>query len=610
MIADQIMPGMKGVELLEEVHRRCPRTTKILLTGQAGLDAVVDAINRADLNHYIPKPWDETELRLAVENLLRQYRLERENASCCGELSAKNPTLREMNRELEAKIDERTHELAEANARLAQLAVTDGLTGLYNHRHFHERLSLEVERSERTGLPLSLLMIDVDHFKQYNDRHGHPAGDEVLRGVSQILQHGRRANDVVARYGGEEFAIILLDVGKSAAKEVAERICAAGRRVPVRVRQHAAAPASSRSRSASRRSPTTAPSPRWCWPRPTARCTRPRTPAATEFASPGRRLCKRRSAGRRRLGRRARRGSPAGAATTSRCGRSTLRRRPRWRERRASDRSVAGVPPPGRGRGDRPTSRRRWRGRDMLVVVTPSAFVAPTLRGRARGGRAGAHRRVRVERPRAGDRRHDGRGDRGQPAGRARRRAVRAQLRAGDRERPSRGAGGGVRGSGGRERRAACFSGGAGRAAGPTEYRLRIYTSDDVAGVCIGGALKNVIAIAVGCCDGFGFGDNARAALITRGLAEMGRLAERMGGRALTLAGLAGLGDLVLTCTGDLSRNRQVGLALARGDSLADIAGPAGSHRRGRRHLQHGAPAGAAAGRRHADHARGRGRAA
>jgi glycerol-3-phosphate dehydrogenase (NAD(P)+) len=101
--------------------------------------------------------------------------------------------------------------------------------------------------------------------------------------------------------------------------------------------------------------------------------------------------------------------------------------------------------------------------------------------------------------------------------------------------------------------------------------RLRIYTSDDVAGVCIGGALKNVIAIAVGCCDGFRLGGNARAALITRGLAEMGRLTERLGGRAITLAGLAGLGDLVLTCTGELSRNRQVGLALARGESLADV---------------------------------------
>ena len=92
-----------------------------------------------------------------------------------------------MNRELEAKIHERTHELAEANARLAQLAVTDGLTGLYNHRHFHERLALEVERSQRSGLPLSLLMLDVDHFKQFNDTHGHPAGDEVLRQLARVL---------------------------------------------------------------------------------------------------------------------------------------------------------------------------------------------------------------------------------------------------------------------------------------------------------------------------------------------------------------------------------------------------------------------------------------
>src|ERR1700730_14213990 len=79
MIADQIMPGMKGVELLEEVHKRSPGTTKILLTGQAGLDAVVAAINRAGLNRYIPKPWDEPDLRLAVENLLRQFRLDRRN---------------------------------------------------------------------------------------------------------------------------------------------------------------------------------------------------------------------------------------------------------------------------------------------------------------------------------------------------------------------------------------------------------------------------------------------------------------------------------------------------------------------------------------------------
>jgi glycerol-3-phosphate dehydrogenase (NAD(P)+) len=106
--------------------------------------------------------------------------------------------------------------------------------------------------------------------------------------------------------------------------------------------------------------------------------------------------------------------------------------------------------------------------------------------------------------------------------------------------------------------------------------RFRIYTSDDVAGVAIGGALKNVIAIAVGCCDGFGFGGNARAALMTRGLAEMGRLAVRLGAHPLTLAGLAGFGDLVLTCTGELSRNRQVGLSLARGETLPQIVAALG----------------------------------
>jgi glycerol-3-phosphate dehydrogenase (NAD(P)+) len=106
--------------------------------------------------------------------------------------------------------------------------------------------------------------------------------------------------------------------------------------------------------------------------------------------------------------------------------------------------------------------------------------------------------------------------------------------------------------------------------------RFRIYRSDDVMGVAIGGALKNVIAIAVGCCDGFGFGLNARAALMTRGLAEMARLAVKLGAHPLTLAGLAGFGDLVLTCTGELSRNRQVGLALARGETLPQIAAALG----------------------------------
>jgi glycerol-3-phosphate dehydrogenase (NAD(P)+) len=100
---------------------------------------------------------------------------------------------------------------------------------------------------------------------------------------------------------------------------------------------------------------------------------------------------------------------------------------------------------------------------------------------------------------------------------------------------------------------------------------LRIYPSEDVAGVEVAGAVKNVIAIAAGVCDGLELGLNARAALMTRGLAEMTRLGVALGGRAETFMGLAGAGDLILTCTGDLSRNRRVGLALAKGTPLAEV---------------------------------------
>jgi diguanylate cyclase (GGDEF)-like protein len=224
MIADQIMPGMKGVELLEEVHKRSPGTTKILLTGQAGLDAVVAAINRAGLNRYIPKPWDEPDLRLTVENLLKTFRLHRQNELLVQDLMRKNAELEAAKAMLEQKVRERTVELENANTRLSQLAVTDGLTGLYNHRYLHEQLGQAVERSMRSKLPVAMLMIDVDHFKKYNDRNGHPAGDEALRTVARLIAEERRTVDVVARYGGEEFAVLLHDAGKSQAIEIAEKI--------------------------------------------------------------------------------------------------------------------------------------------------------------------------------------------------------------------------------------------------------------------------------------------------------------------------------------------------------------------------------------------------
>jgi glycerol-3-phosphate dehydrogenase (NAD(P)+) len=101
--------------------------------------------------------------------------------------------------------------------------------------------------------------------------------------------------------------------------------------------------------------------------------------------------------------------------------------------------------------------------------------------------------------------------------------------------------------------------------------RFRVYSSEDVVGVELGGALKNVIAIAAGAADGLGFGHNARAGLITRGIAEITRLATALGAHPQTLAGLSGMGDLVLTCTGDLSRNRMVGIELGRGRTLPEV---------------------------------------
>lgn len=116
----------------------------------------------------------------------------------------------------------------------------------------------------------------------------------------------------------------------------------------------------------------------------------------------------------------------------------------------------------------------------------------------------------------------------------------------------------------------------------------RIYASEDLVGVEIGGAMKNVIAIAAGICDGLELGFNARAALITRGLAEIARLGEALGASRETFLGLAGVGDLVLTCTGDLSRNRRVGLALAAGEPLDSIVSSLG-------HVAEGVPCARAA---------------
>ncbi|MGH9389503.1 MAG: GGDEF domain-containing protein, partial [Vicinamibacteria bacterium] len=112
----------------------------------------------------------------------------------------------------------------DVNKRLAEMAVTDGLTRLYNHRYFHEQLAHEVLRARRHGFPLSLLMIDIDDFKEYNDTYGHPAGDQVMLRIASLIAQNLRQTDLAARYGGEEFAVILPSTSLEGSMVIAEKI--------------------------------------------------------------------------------------------------------------------------------------------------------------------------------------------------------------------------------------------------------------------------------------------------------------------------------------------------------------------------------------------------
>jgi len=133
----------------------------------------------------------------------------------------------QQTQEANIRLEAQQAELAAANCRLESLAKTDGLTSLFNHRSFHEQLMSEYERNSRSHAPLSMLLMDVDSFKSFNDTFGHPAGDSVLRGVAKTLQNTARNTDFVARYGGEEFAVILPDTDEHLARVAAERFRAA-----------------------------------------------------------------------------------------------------------------------------------------------------------------------------------------------------------------------------------------------------------------------------------------------------------------------------------------------------------------------------------------------
>ncbi len=161
-----------------------------------------------------------------LEKKLQQFRKEnlilRNQLDCLLKQSGDSSTV-EILREASFQQAILIADLRKKEEALKKLVITDGLTGLYNHRHFQQRLQDECDRARRYGYKLSLIMIDIDNFKFYNDTHGHPAGDKVLLQVADILLDKARQSDIVARYGGEEF-VILCHSSLADTVSVAERI--------------------------------------------------------------------------------------------------------------------------------------------------------------------------------------------------------------------------------------------------------------------------------------------------------------------------------------------------------------------------------------------------
>jgi diguanylate cyclase (GGDEF)-like protein len=190
VITDIMMPGMDGLELTDLIRKYFDADV-IVMTGYSGNYSYELAIGKG-ASDFVSKPIRYPELLLRVNRVFRERRIRRERDRIM--------------------------------ARLERMAITDELTRLYNSRHFHQQLQLEIERSNRYHHPLSLLMMDIDFFKNYNDRWGHPEGDRALARIGQLIRVSLRAMDSAYRYGGEEFTAILPDTRLEEAGIVANRI--------------------------------------------------------------------------------------------------------------------------------------------------------------------------------------------------------------------------------------------------------------------------------------------------------------------------------------------------------------------------------------------------
>lgn len=190
VLTDITMQGMDGLELTKMIKQTCSIEV-IVMTGYIADHSYEEAIN-AGASDFIFKPFKFEELNLRLKRVIKEMNLKRTHA--------------EMIKKLEA------------------LAITDGLTGLYNLRHFYHQLKNEIERQCRYQSPLSLLILDIDHFKEFNDKWGHLEGDQVLIKLAEVINSCLRSMDSAYRYGGEEFTVILPETELKKACVVGERI--------------------------------------------------------------------------------------------------------------------------------------------------------------------------------------------------------------------------------------------------------------------------------------------------------------------------------------------------------------------------------------------------
>ena len=219
VMTDIRMSGMDGLTLLSEIRKQDDIIQVIIMTSHGTMDAAVGAL-KSGAYDFLTKPFESLEVISATaKRALDAVRMARERNLLVATLTRNNAELERMNNFFR------------------DLAIKDGLTNLYNHRHLQEAITAEVERSKRYDRDLSVLFIDVDHFKTYNDTQGHPAGDEVLRGLSKLLLEHARDTDVVARWGGEEFVLLAPETSCAEATELAERLRAAVSAFPFQGRE-------------------------------------------------------------------------------------------------------------------------------------------------------------------------------------------------------------------------------------------------------------------------------------------------------------------------------------------------------------------------------------